>query len=51
MLKDTNTTDLGIIIDTANLFSRQAKQEADILAEIFRQSGKEEATNATKEGG
>lgn len=47
MIESTNTTDLGLIRDTTNLLSRQARRGADMLAEIYRQSSQTEASETT----
>lgn len=51
MLKTINTTDLGLIKDTANPLARQSKQGVEMLAELYRQSDQEETSDVIKEGG
>lgn len=48
IIESTNTLNLGLIRDTTNLMARQARQQANMLEEIFRQSSQTEAAETVE---
>lgn len=50
IFKAMNTIELRLIRDVANSLSRQVRHEADLMVDMFWQSGQSKITKATEMG-